>query len=140
MRAEGWHPPPSLDRAPCSSGGPCPFVRDSGQMEQPIEPHQHIRIVLSEARRRGYPFAEAWTVAMRSLPRNHPEIEVWRDALVWARPWYADAYYRDDPAEHLRRTETRLEREVPEPVLDDQCGDEGLSDEPTARHSSKVLA
>lgn len=61
-------------------------------MDAAIEPHQHVRIVLSEARKRGLKFSEAWTIALRSLPRNHPEIELWREALVWARWGFERAY------------------------------------------------
>lgn len=62
-------------------------------MSEAIEPPAHVRIVLSEARKRDFPFEEAWTVAMRSLPRSHPDIEIWREALIWARPSYEAAYY-----------------------------------------------
>jgi hypothetical protein len=55
-------------------------------------PASHVRIVLREYRTRGAGFEFAWAQALRSLPRNNPEVEEWRDTLHGHKEHWRDCY------------------------------------------------
>lgn len=62
-----------------------------------MTPAAHMRVVLQAARERGLPFAEAWQLAIQTLPRpTTPTLRVerraWLEELAWARGFYHCSY------------------------------------------------
>lgn len=55
-------------------------------------PATHVRIVLREYRTRGAGFEFAWAQALRSLPRNNPEVEQWRALLHGQKAHWRESY------------------------------------------------
>jgi len=55
-------------------------------------PAMHVRIVLREYRRRGWPFEQAWAQALRTLPRSAPGIKEWRRTLHRSKERWRECY------------------------------------------------
>jgi hypothetical protein len=73
-------------------------------------PATHVQIVLVHHLRREVPFKEAWTAALRSLPRDYPDIDLWRASLQFSRPMYAAAYAKANPEPISPEDAARSER------------------------------
>jgi hypothetical protein len=58
-------------------------------------PAKHVRVVLDYHRRRGVPFSEAWSSALRSIPRKDADVDDWRGALRWSREAWRECYEAD---------------------------------------------
>lgn len=82
-----------------------------------MTPAQYVAQVLLVARQRGWDFEDAWSAAVRSLPRPGTtatvQLHEWRDCLKWAKPAYEAAYHKA-PAPRLVSPEDAV------PVPDDQ--------------------
>ena len=55
-------------------------------------PAAHVRVVLAYHRRAGRSFDEAWSSALRSIPRKDDEVPDWRSALRWSRERWRVCY------------------------------------------------
>jgi hypothetical protein len=57
-----------------------------------------VGLVLRECRLREWQFDQAWSLAVRSLPRSQPDIMEWRAVLAELKPAWRDAYERNGHA------------------------------------------
>lgn len=57
-------------------------------------PASDVRELLDLYRKRGYPFEQAWSRALRTLPQKVVGIEEWHVLLHRTKPAWRDAYER----------------------------------------------
>lgn len=67
-----------------------------------MTPAAYVRVILSEHRRRGTPFEEAWLSALRSLPKGvgpeaKAQIKEWKVQIAWAKQDFRAAYLGLEP-------------------------------------------